>query len=74
MTKNGKKRCPRCRKNKLVDDFYNAAKRGDGKSSLCKKCSRSLVDAYRARDIDEWRRKDRERKRAAKGVKNAKQE
>lgn len=44
------KRCPKCDTMKPFEGFYRNKSAKDGRSSLCKECTRSAVHKYRASD------------------------
>ena len=47
---NNKKVCPKCKKEKILNDFYNDLKRRDGKMVYCKKCKYDYQKKHRIRN------------------------
>ena len=58
-----KKRCFKCNKLKLRGDFYKHKQMADGLLGKCKECTKSDVNAHRAKNLEAIRAYDRRRYR-----------
>lgn len=59
------RRCWRCQRWKPLTAYYHSRRDPEGRTTTCADCGRALSLAYRAAHLDDVRRRDRDRKRAA---------
>ena len=58
-----KKKCKKCGKILIVDNFYTHPKMADGHLNICKECVKKRINKYRKDNIDKIIMYDRERRR-----------
>src|ERR1022692_1721955 len=67
------KKCPKCRRSKPLDQFYNNRKQVDGKQTYCKKCHSVNVRAWQTKNklrlrtyTRNWQKKNKDKMRVAR--------
>jgi hypothetical protein len=71
LFKEGLKRCPKCKKNKTLSEFFNKKSSYDGLDYKCKVCSRQACKRYN--DSEEGKRKSKQWKDSDKGKRSVRE-